>query len=224
MVSTEGRFLQWLRDAHAIEEQAQQMLSGTARRIKNYPELKAQLERHLDESRRHADMVRRCIERRGSNISTLKDTAAKLVAWSGSERIVRWRRDRQGSPRDLHVRAHGNRVVQDPDRNGGGARRYRNQACMRADFAGRREHGALARREPPLGDETVFGSRPIGKLSDGWGSDWGIRPGRLNVRFARSDLAGRGMSTLPGRPCSDWETERNWISCVAMRRDKWHVK
>jgi ferritin-like metal-binding protein YciE len=80
MVSTEGRFLQWLRDAHAMEEQAQQMLSGTTRRIKNYPELKAQLERHLDETRRHADMVRRCIERRGSNISTLKDTAAKLVA------------------------------------------------------------------------------------------------------------------------------------------------
>src|SRR5262249_52689415 len=62
-------------------------------------------------------------------------------------------------PRDLHVRAHGNRVVQDPDRNGGGPRRYRNQAYMRADFAGRRKHGALARREPPLCDETVFGSR-----------------------------------------------------------------
>src|SRR5262249_34575038 len=70
-----------------------------------------------------------------------------------------WRRDRQGSPRDLHVRAHGNRVVQDPDRNRGGAPGYRNQACMRADFAGRRKHGALARREPPLCDKTVFGSR-----------------------------------------------------------------
>ena len=80
MASTEVRFLQWLRDAHAMEEQAEQMLRGTARRIKNYPELKAQLERHLEETRRHADMVRRCVERRGSSISTLKDTAAKLVA------------------------------------------------------------------------------------------------------------------------------------------------
>jgi ferritin-like metal-binding protein YciE len=80
MVSTEVRFLQWLRDGHAMEEQAEQMLRGTARRIKNYPELKAQLERHLEETRRHADMVHRCIERRGSHISTLKDTTAKLVA------------------------------------------------------------------------------------------------------------------------------------------------
>src|SRR5262249_51569067 len=79
MATTEVRFLQWLRDAHAMEEQAEQMLRGTARRIKNYPELKAQLERHSEETRRHADMVRRCIERRGSNISALKDTAAKLV-------------------------------------------------------------------------------------------------------------------------------------------------
>jgi ferritin-like metal-binding protein YciE len=80
MASSEVRYLQWLRDAHAMEEQAEQMLRGTARRIKNYPELKAQLERHLEENRRHADMIRRCIERRGSNISTLKDMAAKLVA------------------------------------------------------------------------------------------------------------------------------------------------
>src|SRR4051794_19386567 len=79
MDSTEGRFLQWLRDAHAMEEQAEQMLRGMASRIKNYPELKAQLERHLDETRRQADMVRRCLERRGTGTSRVKDTAAKLV-------------------------------------------------------------------------------------------------------------------------------------------------
>jgi ferritin-like metal-binding protein YciE len=80
MAGTEDRFLQWLRDAHAMEEQAEQMLRGTANRIKNYPELKAQLERHLEQTRRHTDMVRRCIERRGARTSTLKNTAAKLVA------------------------------------------------------------------------------------------------------------------------------------------------
>src|SRR2546430_16586037 len=110
MVSTEGRYLQWLRDAHAMEEQAQQMLSGTARRIKNYPELKAQLERHLDETGRHADMLRRCIERRGSNISTLKDTAAKLVAvWEGLGGVVGGRGGREGAPPGPHVLDHGKR-------------------------------------------------------------------------------------------------------------------
>ena len=80
MDSTEGRFLQWLRDAHAMEEQAEQMLRGMASRIKNYPELKARLERHLEETRRQADQVRRCLERRGTSTSRVKDTVAKLVA------------------------------------------------------------------------------------------------------------------------------------------------
>jgi len=87
MASTEDRFLQWLRDAHAMEEQAEQMLSGTASRIKNYPQLKAQLERHLDETRRQADMVRRCIERHGRSTSRVKDTAAKLVGTSNNTRF-----------------------------------------------------------------------------------------------------------------------------------------
>jgi ferritin-like metal-binding protein YciE len=57
--------IDWLRDAHAMEKQAEQMLSNTARRIENYPELKARLERHLDQTRRQADLVRSCIERLG---------------------------------------------------------------------------------------------------------------------------------------------------------------
>jgi ferritin-like metal-binding protein YciE len=79
MTSTESHFLDWLRNAHAMEQQGEQMLSGTASRIENYPELKAQLERHLDQTRRHAEMVRGCIERRGSSTSTTKDTAAQMV-------------------------------------------------------------------------------------------------------------------------------------------------
>ena len=37
MSNTEERLLQWLRDAHAMEKQAEQMLSGLAGRIKSYP-------------------------------------------------------------------------------------------------------------------------------------------------------------------------------------------
>jgi ferritin-like metal-binding protein YciE len=80
MARTEERLLQWLRDAHAAEEQAETMLTGMARRIENYPELKSRIEQHIEETRRQAELVRGCIERRGGATSTVKDTAAKMVA------------------------------------------------------------------------------------------------------------------------------------------------
>jgi len=80
MASAEARFMEWLRDAHAAEEQAKTMLSGMARRIENYPQLKARIEQHLRETERHAELVRGCIERRGSSTSTIKDAGAKMIA------------------------------------------------------------------------------------------------------------------------------------------------
>jgi len=41
----------WLRDAHAMEKQPEKMLTAQAGRIENYPELKARLERHIDETK-----------------------------------------------------------------------------------------------------------------------------------------------------------------------------
>jgi ferritin-like metal-binding protein YciE len=79
MASAEERLLEWLRDAHAAEEQAETMLKGTASRIQNYPELKARIEQHLEETRRQAELVRRCIERRGGTTSTIKDAGAKMM-------------------------------------------------------------------------------------------------------------------------------------------------
>lgn len=72
--------LTWLRDAHAMEEQAEKMLSSTAARIENYPELKAKLEAHCEETREQARLVRGCIERLGGDTSTLKDMAGKATA------------------------------------------------------------------------------------------------------------------------------------------------
>jgi ferritin-like metal-binding protein YciE len=80
MASAEERLMEWLRDAHAAEQQAQTMLSGMARRIENYPDLKARVEQHIRETQRHTELVRGCIERRGGSTSTVKDAAAKIVA------------------------------------------------------------------------------------------------------------------------------------------------
>ena len=80
MMTREERLMHWLRDAHAMEEQAEQMMSTTADRLKNYPELRLKLVEHLEETRRQAIAVRGCIERRGGKISVVKDLAARTTA------------------------------------------------------------------------------------------------------------------------------------------------
>lgn len=78
--SAEDRLLQWLRDAHAMEMQAETMLEAQARRIEHYPELKARIQRHIQETRHQAELIRGCIERRGGSTSTTKDLAGKFTA------------------------------------------------------------------------------------------------------------------------------------------------
>ena len=80
MASAEERLMEWLRDAHAAEQQAETMLSGMASRIENYPEMRARIQQHIDETRRQAELVRGCIERRGGSTSTIKDAGGKLMA------------------------------------------------------------------------------------------------------------------------------------------------
>jgi ferritin-like metal-binding protein YciE len=79
MAKAEERLMEWLRDAHAAEEQAETMLKGTASRIQNYPELKARIEQHLKETQRQAELVRGCIERRGGSTSAIKAAGAKAL-------------------------------------------------------------------------------------------------------------------------------------------------
>ena len=71
---------QWLRDAHAMEEQAEKMLQSQSGRIENYPELAAGIERHLAETRRQKERLEQCLTRRGTSTSSMKDVAAKFTA------------------------------------------------------------------------------------------------------------------------------------------------
>lgn len=80
MATAEERLMEWLRDAHAMEEQAETMLSALTQRIKNYPDVKAQIQQHLEETRRQSETLRQCIRRRGGDTSTIKDLTGKLVA------------------------------------------------------------------------------------------------------------------------------------------------
>ncbi len=72
--------MDWLRDAHAMEQQAEQMLEKTASRIENYPQMRTRLLQHIDETREQGRLVKACIERRGGDTSAMKDIAGKVTA------------------------------------------------------------------------------------------------------------------------------------------------
>ncbi|MGE4336543.1 MAG: ferritin-like domain-containing protein [Pigmentiphaga sp.] len=72
--------LDWLRDAHAMEEQAETMLSATAERLENYPALKQRIEQHIIETQGQGRRVAACIERLGGDTSAFKDAGGKLMA------------------------------------------------------------------------------------------------------------------------------------------------
>ncbi|WP_067334280.1 ferritin-like domain-containing protein [Stappia indica] len=71
---------QWLRDAHAMEEQAEQMLDSQASRLESYPELASRIRQHLEETHSQRERLESCIERRGASSSSMKDMAARLSA------------------------------------------------------------------------------------------------------------------------------------------------
>ena len=73
--------MDWLRDAHAMEEQAEKMLTTTAERLENYPELRARIEQHIQETRHQAEQVRGCIQRLGADAAP---SCSVMVGWGGA--------------------------------------------------------------------------------------------------------------------------------------------
>jgi ferritin-like metal-binding protein YciE len=69
----------WLRDAHAMENQAIEILEKQASRLEHYPELRAKVRTHLEESRRQAERVEHCLHQLGTDTSSLKTAAGKLI-------------------------------------------------------------------------------------------------------------------------------------------------
>jgi ferritin-like metal-binding protein YciE len=81
MTKAEEDLMAWLRNAHAMEEQAVTMLEALAGRTGDYPSVKTRVEQHLAETRKQAEVLEGCIKRRGGDTSTLKVMAAKVIAF-----------------------------------------------------------------------------------------------------------------------------------------------
>lgn len=69
----------WLRDAHAMEEQAIEILEKQANRLESYPDMQRRIRQHIDETKRQAERVNECINRIGDGTSTAKDLTGKLM-------------------------------------------------------------------------------------------------------------------------------------------------
>lgn len=78
---TVENLLDWLRDAHAMEEQSEKMWRGQAERLENYPHYKARVEQHIEETCGQLRVLSACIERLGSSPSVVKDASAKVFAF-----------------------------------------------------------------------------------------------------------------------------------------------
>lgn len=73
--------MSWLRDAHAMEQQAETMLSSQSARLEHYPVLKARIDQHISETQGQQQRLEACIQRLGGSPSTIKDMGAKLMAF-----------------------------------------------------------------------------------------------------------------------------------------------
>ncbi|HSP56744.1 MAG TPA: DUF892 family protein [Halomonas sp.] len=74
----------WLRDAHAMEKQADKMLRDQASRLEHYPELKTRIEQHVHETQEQIDLLEGVMDQADISTSAFKDIGAKFAAMGQS--------------------------------------------------------------------------------------------------------------------------------------------
>ncbi|MEL2240516.1 ferritin-like domain-containing protein [Leclercia adecarboxylata] len=74
----------WLRDAHAMEKQAESMLESMASRIDNYPDVRARIEQHISETKHQITLLEEILDRNDISRSVIKDSMSKMMAFGQS--------------------------------------------------------------------------------------------------------------------------------------------
>jgi len=74
----------WLRDAHAMEKQAESMLESMPSRIDNYPDVGARIEQHISETKHQITLLEEILDRNDISRSVLKDSMSKMMAFGQS--------------------------------------------------------------------------------------------------------------------------------------------
>lgn len=96
MAANKETLIEWLKDAHAMEQQAINMLEKQADRLEQYPEVKKKVREHLEQTRHQASRVEGCIQKLGGDTSAVKEgvakfmgSAANLVNQSAGDEVVK---------------------------------------------------------------------------------------------------------------------------------------
>jgi ferritin-like metal-binding protein YciE len=71
--------VQWLNDAHAMEHNLIQVLEHRVQDARIDLDLQTRIQQHLEQTRRHAELVQGCVERLGGKTSSLKAGVADIM-------------------------------------------------------------------------------------------------------------------------------------------------
>lgn len=77
-MSDKDIYLSWLNDAYGLETSLVSALQNHAKDASNFPELQNGLTMHMQQTQRHAELVKGCIERLGGSTSGLKSGMSNI--------------------------------------------------------------------------------------------------------------------------------------------------
>lgn len=80
MTNARDIFIVGLRNAHAMEIQARELMERQAERLGDYPEVQSKVRNHLEETKSQIDRLEKCLDACGESQSTLKDTTQSVMA------------------------------------------------------------------------------------------------------------------------------------------------
>jgi ferritin-like metal-binding protein YciE len=72
-------FVVGLRNAHAMETQARELMERQSERLSDYPEVKARVQAHLRETEEQLKRLEQCLSSMGETTSAIKDTAQSFL-------------------------------------------------------------------------------------------------------------------------------------------------
>jgi ferritin-like metal-binding protein YciE len=81
MRKPEKHLVDWLRNAYAMEKQAETMLTAQVSRLENYPDVRTRIEQHLQETLSQQALLESCLTRLGTSPSLIKGMTGEMVAF-----------------------------------------------------------------------------------------------------------------------------------------------
>jgi ferritin-like metal-binding protein YciE len=73
--------ISWLNDAYAMEKGLIETLENHAKDAEDHPQVHSRIRQHVEQTRRHGELVEECIEGLGGSTSTVKTAVGKVSGW-----------------------------------------------------------------------------------------------------------------------------------------------